>query len=77
MLISNFEMEKAKEFIKIYNLYLETKYTEEEIFKNLLEYYVQSDFPIKLINKVENEALIGFIENRIKCLEFCERSICK
>lgn len=77
MLISNFEMEKAKEFIKIYNLYWETKYQEEEIFKNLLEYYVQSDFPIKLINKIENEALIGFIENRIKCLEFCEKSICK
>ena len=77
MLISNFEMEKAKEFIKTYNLYWETKYQEEEIFKNLLEYYVQSDFPIKLINKIENEALIGFIENRIKCLEFCEKSICK
>ncbi len=77
MLISNFEIKKAKEFIKTYNLYSEGKYTEEEIFKNLLEYYVQSDFPIKLINKVENKALIGFIENRIKCLEFCEKIICK
>lgn len=77
MLISNFEIKKAKEFIKMYNLYLERKYTEKEIFKNLLEYYVQSDFPIKLINKVENEALMGFIENRIKCLEFCKKIICE
>ena len=77
MLISNFEVKKAKEFIKTYNIYLERKYIEEEIFKNLLEYYVQSDFPVKLINKVENEALIGFIENRIKCLEFCEKIICQ
>lgn len=77
MLISNFEVKKAKEFIKTYNLYLKEKYTEEEIFKDLLEYYVQSDFPMKLINKVGNKALIDFIENRIKCLNFCEKVIDK
>lgn len=75
MLMSNFKIKKAKEFVKIYNMYLERKYTEEEIFKNLLEYYVQSDFPIKLINKVEDNSLIRFIEDRIKCLEFCEKII--
>lgn len=73
MLISDFIIERAKDFVNIYNSYLEKKYKNEEIYKNLLAYYVQSDFPIKLINKVENDALIGFIENRIKCLDFCEK----
>ena len=50
-------------------------FVTEEIYQNLLAYYVQSDFPIKLINKVENDALIGFIENRIKCLDFCEKML--
>lgn len=39
---------------------------KEEIFKNLLAYYVQSDFQIKLINKVDNEVLIKFIDDRIR-----------
>ncbi len=73
MLISDFVIEKAKHFVNSYNSYLERKYKNEEIYQNLLAYYVQSDFPIKLINKVENGALIGFIENRIKCLDFCEK----
>lgn len=73
MLISDFMIERAKDFVNIYNSYLEKKYKNEEIYKNLLAYYVQSDFPIKLINKVENDALIGFTENRIKCLDFCEK----
>ena len=73
MLISDFVIERAKDFVNIYNSYLEKKYKNEEIYKNLLAYYVQSDFPIKLINKVENDALIGFTENRIKCLDFCEK----
>lgn len=72
MLVSDFVIEGAKNFVKIYNSYLEKKYRSEEIYENLLAYYVQSDFPIKLINKVENDALIGFIKTRIKCLDFCE-----
>ena len=52
------------DFVNIYNSYLERKYKNEEIYQDLLAYYVQSDFLIKLINKVENDALIGFIENR-------------
>lgn len=75
MLISGFEIEKAKKFVKIYNSYLERKYKNEEIFKNLLAYYVQSDFQIKLINKVDNEVLIKFIDDRIRCLDFCEKAI--
>ena len=77
MLISNFEIEKAREFLNEYNSYLKIKYTAEEVYSNLLSYYVQSDFPIKLINKIENRALIEFIENRIKCLEFCEEILYK
>lgn len=77
MLISNFEIEKAREFLNEYNSYLKIKYTAEEVYSNLLSYYVQSDFPIKLINKIENSALIEFIENRIKCLEFCEEILYK
>lgn len=73
MLISDFVIERAKNFVNIYNSYLERKYKKEEIYMNLLAYYVQSNFPIKLINKVEDDALIGFIENRIKCLDFCEK----
>ena len=54
---------------------IERKYKSEEIFKNLLAYYVQSDFPRKLINKVDNEVLIKFIDDRIRCLDFCEKAI--
>ena len=75
MLISDFVIERAKNFVNVYNSYLKRKYKTEEIYQNLLAYYVQSDFPIKLINKVENDALIGFIENRIKCLDFCEKML--
>ena len=71
MLISGFEIEKAKKFVKIYNSYL--KYKNEEIFKNLLAYYVQSDFQIKLINKVDNEVLIKFIDDRIRSWIFVKR----
>ena len=56
-------------------LLIERKYKSEEIFKNLLSYYVQSDFPRKLINKVDNEVLIKFIDDRIRCLDFCEKAI--
>lgn len=73
MLISGFEIEKAKKFVKIYNSYLERKYKNEEIFKNLLAYYVQSDFQIKLINKVDNEVLIKFIDDRIRSWIFVKR----
>ncbi len=76
MLISDFNIEKAKKFVKIYNSYLDIKYNDEKIFKNLLAYYVQSDFPIKLIRKVEDDVLIKFIDDRIKCLDFCEK-MCK
>lgn len=75
MLISDFVIERAKNFVNVYNSYLKRKYKTEEIYQNLLAYYVQSDFPINLINKVENDALIGFIENRIKCLDFCEKML--
>ena len=71
MLISGLEIEKAKKFVKIYNSYL--KYKNEEIFKNLLAYYVQSDFQIKLINKVDNEVLIKFIDDRIRSWIFVKR----
>lgn len=73
MLISDFDIENTKKFIKIYNSYLVNKYNIEEIFKNLLAYYVQSDFPIKLIHNVDDEVLIRFIDDRIKCLDFCEK----
>ena len=73
MLISNFDIEEAEKFVKIYNSYLDKKYNIEEIFKNLLAYYVQSDFPIKLIYKVDDDVLIKFIVDRIKCLDFCEK----
>lgn len=46
---------------------------KEEIFKNLLAYYVQSDFQIKLINKVDNEVLIKFIDDRIRSWIFMKR----
>ena len=46
---------------------------KEEIFKNLLSYYVQSDFQIKLINKVDNEVLIKFIDDRIRSWIFVKR----
>ena len=73
MLVSDFAIDRAKDFVNVYNSHMKRKYTNEEIYQNLLAYYVQSNFPIKLINKVENNALIGFIENRIKCLDFCEK----
>lgn len=73
MLISDFVIERAQNFVNVYNDQLEKKYKKEDIYINLLAYYVQSDFPIKLINKIENDILIGFIENRIKCLDFCEK----
>lgn len=73
MLISDFDIENTKKFIKIYNSYLVNKYNIKEIFKNLLAYYVQSDFPIKLIHNVDDEVLIRFIDDRIKCLDFCEK----
>ena len=73
MLVSDFVIERAKDFVNVYNSHMKRKYTYEEIYQNLLAYYVQSNFPIKLINKVEDDALIGFIESRIKCLDFCEK----
>lgn len=75
MLISNFDIEKTKRFVKIYNDCLENKYSIEKIFKNLLAYYVQNDFPIKLVHKVDDKVLIRFIDDRIKCLDFCEKML--
>ena len=45
----------------------------KKYLKNLLAYYVQSDFPIKLIYKVDDDVLIKFIVDRIECLDFCEK----
>ena len=73
MLVSDFVIGRTKDFVNVYNSYLKRKYKIEEIYQNLLAYYVQSDFPIKLINKVDTDVLIGFIKNRIKCLDFCEK----
>ena len=33
------------------------------------------DSIILLINKVDNEVLIKFIDDRIRCLDFCEKAI--
>ena len=74
MLIANFEPDEAKRFIKQYNLCagLE-KYDTNEIFTNLLSYYVQSNFPIRLIGKIDNKAIREIVEGRLNCLEFCNK----
>ena len=74
MLIANFEPDEAKRFIKQYNSYtgLE-KYNTNEIFTNLLSYYVQSNFPIRLIGKIDNKAIREIVEGRLNCLEFCNK----
>ena len=74
MLIANFEPDEAKRFIKQYNSCagLE-KYNANEIFTNLLSYYVQSNFPIRLIGKIDNKAIREIVEGRLNCLEFCNK----
>ena len=78
-MVANIFLMNFRLFIEILDLIIllliERKYKSEEIFKNLLSYYVQSDFPRKLINKVDNEVLIKFIDDRIRCLDFCEKAI--
>ena len=74
MLIANFEPDEAKRFIEQYNSCagLE-KYDTNEIFTNLLSYYVQSNFPIRLIGKIDNKAIREIVEGRLNCLEFCNK----
>lgn len=73
MLISDYKPELAKTFIKIYNSYSKDTYSSKDIFEDVFGYYIQSDFPIKLVNKVKDDILISFIEDRIRCLKFCEK----
>ena len=75
MLISEFKVEEAKRFLKIYNEYSKDKFTEKDVFENLLSYYVQSDFPIKLIGKIEDIPLREMINGRIESLKFCDEII--
>lgn len=73
MLISNYDLNKANKFLQIYNSLSETEnYDKKLIFNNLMSYYVQSSFPIKLIGKIDNKALKEMMNGRIKCLDFCD-----
>lgn len=72
MLISNYDLRNANRFLQVYNSFSDLeKYDNNLIFTNLLSYYVQSSFPIRLLGKIENKALKEMIDGRINCLEFC------
>lgn len=74
MLISDFDICEAKRFLAIYNeCSKQAKYNENEVFGNLLSYYAQSSFPLKLIGKIENKAFQKMSQGRISSLEFCKR----
>ncbi len=71
MLLTGFDVELALEFVKYYNENLVCKINDEEIFKNLLDYYVQSSFPIKILKKLDTYGAVEIINGRIKSLKFC------
>lgn len=74
MLISNFNIDEANRFLDIYNNCINMNtFDKKQVFINLLSYYVQSSFPIRLIGKIENTALKQMINGRIDCLEFCNK----
>ena len=74
MLISDFNLDEAIRFLQIYNQNSKEVYLDKIIiFNNLLSYYVQSSFPMRLIGKIDDMAVKKMAEGRIACLEFCNK----
>lgn len=74
MLFSSYNIDGFRTFINKYLKITDLKldYTVNNIVTNLLSYYVQSSFPIKLIGIIDDKALEKMVMERIKALEFCD-----
>ena len=79
MLFSNYNSKLAQLFIKKYLIQagLDRKILYEHVITDLAAYYVQSSFPISLINFVKEEAIKKMSRERIYALKFCERELNK
>lgn len=77
MLFSDYDVELSKCYIRKYFDYvgLSSLYTYRHVIENLMAYYVQSSFPIKLMDVVSEEALKEMIIERKRALVFCQRAI--
>lgn len=73
MLISNFNIKEAKRFIEIYNKSAKKNIKEKDIMNNLISYYIQSSFPLRLIGRIESKQVEKMMNDRIRALEFCDK----
>lgn len=77
MLFSGYDIKSCQRFIKEYFAILgkDSIYGYRYVMENLLAYYVQSSFPIKLASTISKDALNTIIMERKKALEFCQEAI--
>lgn len=68
MLLGNYSLEFFKEFLKVY--LNDINISIDEVILDLMGYYVQSNFPVKLIGNISDKVVLKMIEERKKALEF-------
>lgn len=76
MLLSDYNCSLAQEFMNEYTLYAQNSdIICCKTFTNLLGYYIQSSFPEKLLDEIEEQVAIDMINDRKKALNFCTEII--
>lgn len=68
MLLGNYSLEFFKEFLKVYLNDINIQI--EEVILDLMGYYVQSNFPVKLIGNISDKVVLKMIKERKQALEF-------
>lgn len=71
MLFSNYDIKKAILFAETYIKSSGSTFSIYDVFRGLLEYYVQSRYPFKLIDKILDESIQEIVISRIRAIQFC------
>ena len=75
MLFSNYDISLAITFIETYLQVRQLSLTCYDVIKGTLNYYVQSGYPIKLIDNVLDHSTDEIAKSRINAISFCVEAL--